>query len=267
MRFNLATLARQAGTRRKTIAMRPIKAPASFASELFHITREVPDAWKASLPRITAAYERALSALVTDSAEDAGDEIGSIFAEVDALILRLTPRLRDWALRVERWHRGRWAGNVLSATSVDLSTVLSAFDVSQTVAASIEWNVALVRDVSAQIRQRIANEVFAGLQSRTPARDVGRAIDEATGLGRDRSKRIASDQATKLTSRLDEARQQQAGLDEYRWQHSHKAHPREEHLKRDGNVYKWDDPEIGTDKPGVAPFCGCVAVPVLSMDD
>lgn len=268
MKFSLATLTRQAkNPRRSRIPMRAIKPPRTLAQELFAVTRAVPDAWTASEPQIVAAYERALSAIMHDSAEGLGDTIEGLSAALNALILRLTPRLRDWTIRVERWHRQRWTANVLSATAVDLTTMLSPIDVQQTVAAALEWNAALVADVSAEVRRRISSAVFSGLQERKAARDVAREIREATGMARDRSLRIAADQSVKLAARLDQARQEQAGIATFLWQWSHKKHGREEHIARDGQEFPWSGDGAPSELPGVLPFCGCVAAPVLSLDD
>lgn len=180
----------------------------------------------------------------------------------------LTPDLRDWALRVEAVHRGKWIRNIFSAVSIDLSTVLSALDVTDTVQASIEWNVSLIKDVSDEIRRKVVNSVFSGFQARKPAREIAKEIREATGLARQRSLRIAADQTVKLGSRLNQARQQQAGLDHFKWRHSGKAHPRLRHKERDGKVYPWEGSGIPSDDmPGVPPYCGCTSQGVLKLGD
>jgi hypothetical protein len=101
---------------------------------------------------------------------------------------------------------------------VDLNTILTAGDVEDTLGASLNWNVSLVRDVSDEIRRRISNAVFAGFQRRAPAREIAKEITEATGMARARARRIAADQTVKLGARLNQARQEQAGLTSFKWQ-------------------------------------------------
>jgi SPP1 gp7 family putative phage head morphogenesis protein len=182
--------------------------------------------------------------------------------------LTLSPDLRRWALNVERVMTGKWARNVLSATGVDLSTVLSPDDMNETVEAALNWNTALIRDVSDDLRRRIANSVFAGFQRRAPASEIAKELREATGLARARSLRIAADQTVKLGARLNRARQEQAGLTHFKWRHSAKAHPRSWHLARNGKVYPWEGSGIpADDMPGVPPYCGCTAQGVVVFED
>lgn len=236
------------------------------ADDLASIYLRIVNAWASTQARIAAEYERTL-AMITDSASTTGGEIDSVAAEIQRLVLMLTPDLRRWALRVETVHRGKWATSVLSATDVDLNTILTAGDVNDTVEASINWNIALIRDVSSETQKRIANAVFAGFQRRAPAAEIAKEIREATAMARARSLRIASDQTVKIGARLNQARQEQAGLTSFKWRHSAKAHPRNWHLARDQHVYPWKSSGIpADDMPGVPPFCGCTAQGVVTFD-
>jgi SPP1 gp7 family putative phage head morphogenesis protein len=110
--------------------------------------------------------------------------------------------------------------------------------------------------------------VFAGFQRRAPAAEIAKEINAAVALGRARARRIASDQTVKLGSRLNRARREQAGIGQYKWRHSGKAHPRSWHLARNGIIYKNDDPRIpADDRAGVPPFCGCTEQAVLEFPD
>jgi uncharacterized protein with gpF-like domain len=180
------------------------------------------------------------------------------------VLLTLTPRLRDWAVGVERWQRGKWRGAVLSATGIDLQTMIGPEDTQSTLETIIEWNTSLIKDVSDQARQRIANSVFSGLRERRAAREVAAEIREAVDMGRRRSVGIASDQLSKLSSSLASERRRQAGITSWKWRHSGKKHPREEHKARDGKVYT--DQTAPKDKPGQLPYCGCREQAVIDLD-
>lgn len=267
MRFDLPAMARRRSNRRE-IVLPNIAGTRAQANSLALIYLRVVRPWQEATDRIVESYARSLAEMVTDSPSDTAGEIDSVEEAIRRLVLTLTPDLRDWALRVEQVHRGKWIRNVLSAVSIELDTLLSAGDVRETVEAAIEWNVALVKDVSDDLRRKISNAVFSGFQARKPAREVAKEIREATGMARQRSLRIAADQTVKLGSRLNEARQRQAGLDHFKWRHSGKRHPREHHEARDGKVYRWEGSGIPSeDMPGVPPFCGCTAQGVLVMED
>jgi len=263
--LNLAARVNRPSRRPITLAnIAPTKAQ---ADDLARIYAAVIAAWVAAQPRIVAEYGRTLATMTTDSAETTGNAIESVADEIRRLVIMLTPDLRRWALRLEQVHRGKWLRSVLSATDVDLSTILTAGDVEDTVGAAVNWNVALVRDVSDELRKRIANSVFSGFQRRAPATQIAKEIREATGMARARAVRIAADQTVKLGARLNQARQEQVGLTSFKWRHSGKRHPRSWHKARDGKIYPWDNPGIpADDMPGVPPFCGCTAQGVIVFE-
>lgn len=282
MPYNLADMARRAnpGIRRKAITLRDIRPPAMLATDLYRSAyAPIITAWTNALPRIEAAYAQALSELVTDSAADIAQDIDSAASEVNRLLLVLTPALQRWALRVEAWQRRSFIGAVLSATSVDISQIIGPEDARQTVAASIEWNASLVRDVSDQARQRIANAAFDGLRNRTPAREVAKTIRDAVGMGRSRSINVAADQMQKLAGALSDERRRVAGITAWEWIWSHKTHGREAHIARDGKYYSDVAADVGktlngkellaipSERPSVLPFCGCRSRGVIDLSD
>jgi uncharacterized protein with gpF-like domain len=251
--------------RRSSIVLRDIVPPSTLATDLFRGSYlPVITAWTDALPRIEAAYTRTLSEITQDSPADVRAEIDGAAAAIDRLVLLLSPGLRDWALRVEQWQRGKWRGAVLSATGVDLQTMIGAGDMRAPIETAIEWNTSLIRDVSDQARQRISNAVFDGLRNRTPAREVAKSVREAADMGRARSVRIASDQLSKITSSLADERRREAGIDAWRWRHSGKLHPRADHVARNGKEYT--DETAPKDRPGQLPFCGCRGQAVITFD-
>lgn len=277
MKYNLATLARRQGLKRST-TIRDIRPPAMFATNLFNGAYiDVVRVWEEAAPLIIAEYRRSLPELTTDAPSD----LENIFAEAErktgAIYFNLKPALERWTLFVERWHRQKWTAAVLSASRVDLSTMLGASDVRLSLETSIANNVALIRSVSDETRQKMSQAVFDGLRNRTPADDVAKRIREVAGMGRARARRIASDQLAKLTSSLADERRRQAGLSEWEWLHSGKLHPREDHRARDGRVYSDDPANVGgtvngkaihappNDRPGQLPFCGCRSRSVISL--
>jgi len=277
MKFNLASLARRHGLRKSTV-IRDIKPPQMFATNLFNAAYvDVVKVWESTSAKLIQEYRRSLSELTQDSPTD----LENIFAEAErqtgAIFFQLKPALERWTLFVERWHRQKWNAAVLSASRVDLSTMLGASDVRLSLETSIANNVALVRSVSDETRQKMSQAVFDGLRNRTSADDVAKRIREVAGMGRARARRIASDQLAKLTSSLADERRRQAGLSEWEWLWSHKKHGREEHIARDGKIYSDDPGEVGgkvngkainappNDRPSQLPFCGCRSRSIIAI--
>ena len=266
MAFDLKAMARRAkNIRRRQIVIRDIIPPAVLASNLYaRAYRPVVQAWSDGADRIIAEYTRTLSDMTTDAPVDVSGEINSVSDAIDRLILLLTPEIRDWALQVETWFRGKWRGAVLSATGVDLAVLIGAGDARATLETYIQWNASLVKDVSAEAEKRISTAVYDGLRNRTPAREVAKTIREAVDMSRRRSINIASDQLSKISSSLASERRREAGLDHWKWRSSHKKHFRPEHQARDGKVYT--DEDAPKDLPGQLPFCGCREQAVMVFD-
>lgn len=276
MGFNLAQIARQRGIRRKSVTLRPILPTSAQARELAAILAPAWQVWRDAEERIMAGYDPApmSDSLTLDSPASIEQAIEETAAEfLRRLVSTVTPSLRRWGVRTELWHRSKWAAAVQAGTTVDLSTVLTAQPVAETLDLWLARNVALCRNISDQAQARIADAVFRGYQQRTPAREVAAAIREATGMARDRSVRIASDQSAKLSAALDAERQAEAGIEKVKWRSSHKLHPRSWHAARDGKVFylRSRKPVDGgesvpaDDWVGRPPFCGCKAQAYLDL--
>lgn len=250
--------------RRKQITLRPIKPTNAQAQSLAMILLRAATFWSEAKAQILAQYDPPPVAARQDSVSGLGDVLERMREDAERLILTLSPAMRDFALRLERWHRDRWTGNVMTATGVQLDTILGAGDVNEEVEAFVQRNVALVRDISDEARGRISDIVFRNYQQRAPIADVARELTDAVDMSRRRAIRVAADQTQKLSAALDTERMQQAGLNSWEWLHSGKLHYRPQHLARNGHIYTFDDPPA--DMPGQLPFCGCKKLGVLELD-
>ena len=277
MRFDLRAMAMRAnpGRRKRAVTIRDTPPPAILATDLYQAGyKPVLSLIDRYATQAASEYERTLSALITDSADDLTSLFERMGQELSSLVLLLRPGLRDWSLRVESNGRRRWAAAVLAASNVQIDTMLGPQDVAVPLETALNWNVALVRDVGDQARQKISAAVFSGLTNRSPARDVAKQIREATGFARDRSLRIASDQLTKLSSTLAEERQRQAGIEIVEYRSSHKLNFRPQHAARDGKLYYLDTrvPVDGgeavpaDDWASRPPFCGCRTLARISFE-
>ena len=76
-------------------------------------------------------------------------------------------------------------------------------------------------------------------------------------------RRLSRDQTNKAIGRLTEARQRQAGVDQYIWQDSGDASVRPSHRDNSGQTFSWDNPPVGTGHPGEDIQCRCVALAII----
>jgi SPP1 gp7 family putative phage head morphogenesis protein len=265
--FSLTRLARAKGKRRN-VTLRPIIPTKAMATDLAAILIPAATIWAQASASILAGYDP--KPLGDSLTHDSPDQVQAAIDTTSRdffhrLVTEITPALRRWATRVEGWHRDKWTSAVKAGTDVDLSMVLTSLGTEDTIAAFVARNVALAQNVSDEAQGRIADAVFRGYQAHTPARDVAKEVKEATDMGRARAVRIASDQLAKLSAALDLERHAEAGIEQYRWRHSHKAHPRPVHVARDGQMFPLNQPR--GDTPGQAPFCGCRAQAYLPIMD
>ena len=272
MPYNLPAMARARGQRvSKTIATAdPTKAQAQDLAKLY---LEVMRVWQQAVPRIIEKYNP--TPLSIDNPSNVQSEIDRAASEASRLIFVFGAKARTWALSIDRWHRAKWAAAVLATVSVDVSLMLTALPVQETVESFLARNAALVTNVSDQAKARISDAVMRGYQDRLPVRDVAKELNDALGLGRQRSIRIAADQTRKLASALDRERQAEAGIELMKWRHSGKKHPRLPHKARDGVIYhrKSGKARDGSsiipagDRASMAPHCGCREQAYLAIED
>lgn len=277
MLIDLPAAARAQGMRRsKPLPL--ITTTQEQRNRLYRCYAPVVEAWRVGArEQLLPVYGRTITS-ITDSIPEYEQAEANLAEQIARLVLNITATggvLDAWAVSLEQWHRRRFVAGALSASGVDLSAMIGPADARLSVEQSIAWNTSLIRDVSDETRRRVANAFFAGFQARTPARELGKQIDAAAGLGRKRSARIAADQTVKLAASLDAERQRSVGIVEWVWRHSGKAHPRLDHVAR--NLKHYGDTaaiarEIGVlpppaDLPGQLPYCGCVRQSFLRLDE
>lgn len=288
MKYSLPTLLR-VRTKRRQFTFGTPDPLARDRDALLRIYLRVIRHWEGARGRLVEAYGRGLDTMqgINDSYTSRGinDSVDDLQAAIDSeaswfsrIFLTLEVAIAEWTAGLEAWHRSKWRGSILSASGVDVDTMLYAGDVEQTLESVIRQNVALIRDVNQQQIDRMTGIVFRGMNERLPARDVAKQLAEVTGFGRKRALRIASDQLTKAATALDTERMLEAGGTKFRYRHSGKVHFRPWHKARNGKIYSlktWkqvdgDDYIEPDDRPGIAIFCGCkkeMVVDIEGVDD
>lgn len=264
---------RTVATRRPVIILPVIEPTRALQADLASIYMRVVNEWRRQAREvILPAYSATMAELrpgftdailMSDDLSDIRNAAEGSGEAANRLLLLLSPFLRSWALRFERWHRLKWTRNVMTPTGVDLSTMIGPEDARETLEAVLARNVALVRSVSDQTRASIADIVFRGFQARTAPRTIAREITAATDMSRARALRIAADQTVKLSSDLDTERMRQVGIEKWKWRHSGKKHYRPVHRARNGNIYTFAN--APTDLPGMLPYCGCKKQAILTL--
>lgn len=269
MKIDLAGMIRRVGRQSSGLVYgRAIIPTQAQEAKLLAIYMRLVRGWLAEWGgRILPEYRRTVDGLpaIGDSVDSTQATIDEASAAMTRLVLALGADLESWVVTVERWHRKQFAQS-FTASGVRLDTLLGPAEAQITLQATLAENLSLVRSLNEQMLNGISGSVFRGLSNRTPAREVAREIRKVAEIGKARSELIAADQLQKLSARLDQERQQQVGAEEFEWLHSRKRYPRQEHVERNGKVYRWDSTIGKTDPPGRAIRCGCRSRPVIDLD-
>jgi len=247
----------------QSVTFREIAPTKAQSDTLAAIYLDVVRLWRDLGARVLTVYDP--PALTTDTQPEIDAVLTQGQNAANALTASLSIRLDGWAAALAAWHSRKWAANVLAASGVRIDGFLSNAMIADDLAASLNWNKSLIRNVSDQTRDRIANIVWSGWRARTPRNVIARQINEAVGLGVKRARIISRDQSVKLSSALDESRMLEAGLDEYIWRHGGSANPRHNHLEREGEIFSVANPPADG-PPGTLINCKCKRQSYLNLD-
>uniref|UniRef100_UPI002633DA4D hypothetical protein n=1 Tax=Companilactobacillus sp. TaxID=2767905 RepID=UPI002633DA4D len=183
-RYSLPTLIAQAKIRpRQFRQIRPTNALASnMAAPHFAIVR----AWASALPDILAAVPLGRAA-VAAAIERAAASIPVIQAK--AIVTRAVDL-------VEQYHRRQWVAKVKSSTGLDVGMFTTSADVAEPVAATKQWQNALVDDIHHDTKAKLTAAVLTG----GALADVKAKANQVIAKARKRAANIGTSQ-TRLVSR------------------------------------------------------------------
>lgn len=138
--------------------------------------------------------------------------------------------------------------------------------------ASIAENVGLIKSIASEYLQKVEGAVMRSITTGNGLQDLIPALEQYEGMTHRRAKNIALDQTRKVYNSINRGRMEALGVGKFMWHHSGGgAHPREDHIEMDGNIYSFDklpviDKRTGEQGiPGQAPNCRCTMSPVFDF--
>lgn len=105
-------------------------------------------------------------------------------------------------------------------------------------------NSQLIKNMTANEIERVSGIVQRGLQEGSSLDSITENIEKSFGITRRHARLIARDQTSKLNGSLTKLRQQEAGINFYRWQTSMDERVRADHRVLQGKLCRWDDPTV-----------------------
>ena len=159
------------------------------------------------------------------------------------------------------------SGGMSLKTSIDSPALKNIYK------ASVAENVSLIKSIAAQYMQSVEGAVMRSITTGNGLQDLIPALEQYEGITHRRAKNIALDQTRKAYNSINKGRMQALGVTQFMWHHSGGgAHPREDHIEMDGNVYSFDNLPVIDQRtgergiPGQAVNCKCVMSPVFQFD-
>lgn len=128
--------------------------------------------------------------------------------------------------------------------------------------ASVAENVSLIKSIASEYLQKVEGAVMRSITTGNGLQDLIPALEQYEGMTHRRAKNIALDQTRKAYNSINKGRMQALGVSKFMWHHSGGgAHPREDHIEMDGQIYSFDNLPVIDERtgergiPGQAPNC------------
>lgn len=254
---------------------------------------------KRQVDYLVATVYPQIVALAPQYTRDADPNLDPIFAELtqefDNIAVSMSADMDALHAAVAVDHTDQWVKNVKSALGIDISALVEPLD--DTLNLASQRTTTLIKkasaDLAADISRATVDALAAGQSQAQLAKElkvrwnrelqgstIGRTDDPAEqrrrvaarprGEGRprryqNRYQLIARDQLTTLRANLDQIRQQEAGVEKYRWKDSDDRRVRSTHRSRDNLIYQWTH-RHPDGHPGEPINCRCIAQAVIEFD-
>lgn len=140
--------------------------------------------------------------------------------------------------------------------------------------ASVAENVSLIKSIASEYLQKVEGAVMRSITTGNGLQDLIPALEQYEGQTHRRAKNIALDQTRKAYNSINSGRMKALGLKKFMWHHSGGgAHPREDHMEMDGEIYSFDNLPVIDQRtgergiPGQAVNCRCTMSPVFDFEE
>lgn len=119
-----------------------------------------------------------------------------------------------------------------------------------------------IKDLGDEAICRVRDVVLDGVRTGASSTKIREALQEELGIARRRAELIATDQIGKANGALTRLQHEKAGVDRYTWRGVLDQRERPEHLSREGQSFRYDNPP-SDGNPGEPVRCRCWAEPNL----
>lgn len=164
--------------------------------------------------------------------------------------------------RLKRYHTERFQRSMSRHLGLAVRPLADA-TLEPIIRQAIRDNVSLIKTIPRRLHTGLAADLER-LAREAPfdQQQLRRTLNQNYGSADYNLRRLTRDQTNKTIGKFSEARQREAGLDEYIWSDSGDARVRRTHAANNGLQFAWSRPPA-TGHPGFEIQCRCVALAVL----
>ena len=218
------------------------------------------------IPDLIAATEQ--TTFIQDAGDDWNNQLNNALTKITNGMtkpIRITEeQMRSVGSGTNQFNKKEWQRLIRDAYGVQLSPEDAELYRSR-INLWADQNSKLITNIPAKSAAQIREETIKALQSGTTVKDFQNIVQERLNVSDSRAELIARDQVAKLNGELTQARQEDAGVNEYIWRTVGDERVRDSHAEVDGLKFSWDSPPTQTDgnHPGEDYQCRCWAEPIL----
>ena len=220
------------------------------------------------IPRLATFLASSDKRLATRRADDLADSFDGL---IESVRRRFFVRVRDaertvrrYLKLIEAFHRRRFLeeyGRVIAINPL----IGKERWLREAMKLAEQEHVNLITSIPRDGLERVRRMVHDAVINGTRAEVLAAELVKTFGIAENRAMLIAVDQTGTWFGQLQKLRQQDAGIERYRWSTVNDARVRPEHQAREGRVFSWDNPPRDG-HPGYPIRCRCVAVPLIDDD-
>jgi SPP1 gp7 family putative phage head morphogenesis protein len=254
-KYNVALLMQRTGRKSANVLLPPI-------SERLSMQREYLKALRAMLKALRAEVIVGILPKYTVFTADADAQSFDRLRRIAEYLVRTAQATVNRILNLEsQRHTEKFMQTARTALGIDISAVVTQEDLGEYLQLAAQRNADLIKSQTDTMIRRIEQATIQNKLAGNPVSTLRKQFIEEFGIADRKAKLLARDQSSKLTSDLNRIRQQQAGIEEYRWLTVHDERVRPLHRDLDGKEYKWGE-RTGAENglpPGQPIQCRCIA--------
>jgi SPP1 gp7 family putative phage head morphogenesis protein len=270
---------RRVREKRLKLGQPPKRAEMEYRRQLVSVSREMSEAIEQALFPLLERLEPQFVKKAADSrivvTDGFATELASAVAGIrsnrqdqDAIAKEMAQRHISTTNAAQR---KRFYQRLEPTAGVNLEGVIEEEGLQDILELSSATNTNLITSIPNDQLAKVESLIFRNTLKGATARSLIEEIRSLADISEARAKLISRDQTSKLNAALNQARQENLGIETYLWRSQRdglrvrESHRKADAMSRRGRQFRWDTPPAvtGGDHPGAAINCRCTAEAII----